>query len=257
MLYRLIKNEVFKIFLSKKIYAIMIVMLFFTILPKFEELVGNIDIPVHGQNLPIYMLGTHVIVIIPLFIIVAVAQMFTEEYTAGTLKNTLLHPVTRTRLLNAKLLGLVVTVMALLLFGMLIAYGFGTLFFGWGNSFYFDGQYYTTGEGFMITIGSYLAAVVPLMVFAMVMMLLSFFFTSSGVLAGISIGLLVLMNLSGEMFKMLQPYLLVGSFRGFPITVFVEGDMANAGFQLLVMAVYSVISYGVSVMWFKRKDLAY
>ncbi len=257
MLYQLVKNEVFKLFVSKKIYVIMIVMLFFTVLPKFEELIGSIDIPIYGQNLPIYMLGTHVFVIIPLYIIVSVAQMMTDEYVSGTLKTTLLHPVSRTRLFLAKWIGLGVTVLGLLLFAMAIAFLFGTLFFGWGDTFFYDDLYFSTAEGLMITFASYLITLVPFMVFSLVIMLLSLFFTSGGVVSVISVGLLVLMNISGELFKMLQPYLLVGSFRGFANDLFVYHDLSAVTTHLIVMAVYGLLSYVAAVNIFKRKDLAY
>lgn len=102
----LVKNELIKLFAGKKIYVFMLAIVLANSLIGVESLVGAIDIPVNGQNVPILMLPTIVNILLPLFVIVLVAGMITDEYANGTLKLSLIHPVSRTSLLTAKLLAL-------------------------------------------------------------------------------------------------------------------------------------------------------
>lgn len=253
---RLLENEVFKIFAQKKIYVFMIVIVLFSMLPAVEWAQGSVDIPMNGQNLPLYMLGT-INSIIPIFIIVTFGDLITDEYVNGTLKLPLLHPVSRPKLLTAKLLALIVPVTLLLLLGMLSSYGIGTLLFGWGDQFLYNESVFAIEKGILFTLGSYIASILPLMMFAAVVMLICLPFPSGGAAVAASIGLLLLLSLLAQLLESIRPYLIITYFHEFPNQLFFTGDIGKILLSLLVMSVYGISSYLGSIYFFTRKDLLY
>ncbi len=147
--------------------------------------------------------------IIPLFIIIMMSGMLTEEYVGGTLKLSLLHPVTRSRLLTAKICALAVPILIFLVFTLLAGYGLGTAFFGWGDRFIYQDLVYTTREGIIFTVSSYLISFLPTLAFSALVMLISLQFTSGGAAVGALIGLVITMSIAGQLFKVIQPFLII------------------------------------------------
>lgn len=253
----LVKNELIKLFAGKKIYVFMLAIVLGNSLIGVESLVGAIDIPVNGQNVPILMLPTIVNILLPLFVIVLVAGMITDEYVNGTLKLSLIHPVSRTSLLTAKLLALGVILLYLLAFALLVSYVLGTVFFGWGEQFTYNDEVYTTTAGIIMTVGSYFISSLPLLTFGTIAMLISLKFSSGGATVGATLGLLLLLAFLGEVIEVIRPYLFVGYFRQLAVHVFETGDLVRIVLGFLVMAGYGITAYLVSIYLFKKKDLAY
>lgn len=251
----LIRNEAIKVFLGKKLYVLMLGILLANSLIGVESLVGSIEMPVNGQNVPIYMLPTIVNILMPLFIIVLVAGMVTDEYVSGTLKLTLIQPVSRRDFITAKLFALGTLIVYLLSFSLATSYLMGTIFFGWGEQFIYEGEFFQTATGVMVTVGSYFISSLPLMVFGSLVILVSLQFNSSGAAVGTSLGLLLIVAFLGEIMPVIRPFLFVNYFRQFAVLIFQTGDMPGAALGVLVMAGYGLGSYLVTVYLFNRKDL--
>jgi len=254
---RLIGNEVFKIFANKKIYGFIIVMIMFSLIPALESAMGAVNFPLNGQTLPLYMFASFANLVIPIFIIVTLGDLVTDEYIGGTLKLPLLHPVSRIKLLTAKLLALIVPVTMLLLLGMIISYIVGTVLFGWGDQLLFNDMVQSTERGIIITLGFYLTSVVPLLAFAAMVMLICLQFSSSGAAVAASVGLLITFSLAGQIVVALRPYLVITYFQELSHHLFLTGDFSKIVNGLMVISVYGVVFYLASVHFFKKKDLIY
>jgi ABC-2 type transport system permease protein len=253
----LINNEIFKVFALKKIYGFMVVITMFSLLPVLEFAMGAVDFPLNGQNLPLYMLSSFADLIIPIFIIVTLGDLITDEYVGGTIKLSLLHPVSRTKLLTAKLFALIVPVIVLQLFGMIISYTIGTVLFGFGDQLLFNDNVLSTGMGIAATLGSYLVVILPLLAFACMVMFICLRFSSSGLAVATSIGLLVLFSLAGQIVVELQPYLVITYFVELSNYIFFTGDWSKISMAFIIISVYGVTSYIGCIRHFKKKELLY
>lgn len=253
----LIKNEWHKLFSGKIFLAFLGVVLFLYVLPIVETILGlNHRVSLSGQTLSFSVLGPLATNILPLFIIISMSQMLVEEYVNGTLTLTLIQPVSRAKILTAKLLSLILPLFIFLFFSLLSGYLIGTLFFGWGEQFLIQGRAFSPAAGIGITLGSYLLTLIPLLAFVSFVMLLSLQFNSSGVAVGILLGILVGMSVAGQLFPTLQPYLLVFQISYFG-TLFLNPQWDLIGRALLVVLAYGMGSYLLSIYLFKKRDISY
>ena len=261
----LIKNEAYKMFKTKKIFVFMLVIFIYNLFPALEQVVGAIDesqIIINGQTTPFYMLNFFLTNILPIFMIVSLADMITGEYVSGTLKMPLLQPVSRTKLLAAKTLALVFVLASLLIFSLILSYVMGTLIFGWGEQFSFqepeqaiqEATVYSTTEGIMVTVASYLVSIIPLIAFGMIILFLALLFNSSGVTVGISIGFFIFLSILGEAVVAARPYLILNGFQMFKF-LFVSQDINSFISTFIMTFIYGAGFFLASILLFKKKDL--
>lgn len=266
-MYNLIKNEVYKLFKTKKLYVFMLVIFVYNFLPALEKVMGTIneaEILINGQTTAFYMLNFMIANILPIFMIVSLADMITGEYTGGTLKLPLLQPVSRSKLLTAKMAALTIVLMCLLLFSLTLSYIMGTAIFGWGDYFSYqepdqpihEAAVYSTAEGIIVTITSYILSVLPLIAFGMFVMFLALIINSSAVTTGLSIGLVIFLSIFGEVVESIQPYLIINGFGLFK-DLFVAKDFNSFSFTIFVTVLYGIGFYLGSIYIFKKKDLLY
>ncbi|KUO50839.1 MAG: hypothetical protein APF76_01270 [Desulfitibacter sp. BRH_c19] len=266
-MFNLIKNEIYKIFKTKKIYVFMLVIFIYNFLPVLEQVTGAIeeaDVVINGQNIAFYMLNFMITNIMPIFIIVSISDMITGEYVNGTLILPLTHSVSRIKLLTAKIIALFIPLAILLLFSLVLSYALGTAIFGWGDQFIFQevdqplqsAVVYSTQEGIIVTFASYMLSIFPLLAFGMMIMLLALHFNSSGVTVGISIGLLIFLSILGSAVERLMPYLITNGFSLFKI-LYISRDMGEFIATSIVTAVYAIAFFLASVYIFNKKDLTY
>lgn len=256
-MYNIIKNELYKVFHGKRLYVFLGILLALFIIPLIESLTGALEgFPMNGQNLSLNMLAFLSTNIIPGFIIVMMAGMITDEYIGGTLVLNLLHPVSRAKLLAAKMCAMTVALLTFLGFTLLTGYVLGTIFFGWGDAFIFQETVYSTQEGILLTVGSYLISLLPTLAFAAFAMLTAMLFSSSGVTVGVLLASVVGMSLLGQLLEGIQPYLIIYQLPFFQ-TALMGGEWREILSSLAVITVYGLGSYFIAVHLFKKKDLVY
>ena len=262
---KLIRNEVYKLFKTKKLYVFMLVIFIYNFLPSLEEVMGTIDeaeVLINGQTTPFYMLGFMITNILPIFMIVSLADMITGEYADGTLKLPLLHPISRVKLLTAKVIAITLVLICLLVFSLVTSYVMGTLIFGWGDYFSYqeadqlisEATTFSTLEGIFVTLSSYSLSVIPLIAFGMFIVFLTLIFNSSGVVTGISIGLTILMSILGEVITAIQPLLIINGFNLFKF-LFIQSDIGFFILSLILTLSYGIGFYLISLYMFHKKDL--
>jgi ABC-2 type transport system permease protein len=209
----------------------------------------------NGQTYPLNFLGLVTSWIMPIFMIILCADMVTEEYLNGTLALSLAHPVSRTSLMTAKAISLLVIMTFLLLSTLLIAYVIGTLFFGWGNSFMIQGTTFSTFNGILLNIGLYGISALPLIAFGMVVMFISLQFNSGSVVTGVSIGLMLILTLGAEMVPRLQPFIITTYFNTFSYSLLFFRDLPNILMGVNMIVLYGIGFYLASILVFKKRDL--
>jgi ABC-2 type transport system permease protein len=261
----LIKNEVFKVFKLKKLYifmAISIVMEVITAIeyivlrklpveklgPEIKKLIENLN----GQSFPLHMLNSMAQMVI-IFMAILLADIISDEYKNGTLKLSLLRPVSRVELLNSKIAALIVS-MIVLVFVMLIGnYIVGTAFFGWGDKTIVNGVDFATGTGILITLKSYLISLLPYLGFGMIIVFFSVLLTSMGATIGISLGLMLVLAIL-ESIKQVNNYSILHQ-TGLYMNFIQDFKWENIFIGLANIAVYIVVFYIGSVMVLKKKDI--
>jgi len=262
-LLNLIKNELIKLTANKKLYVGLFIILGVNLLPLLEMATGSIgDIPIAGQTFPLYMLSTYLNVVMPIFISVLIADMITDEYVNGTLTLSLIHPVSRGKLLAAKVLALATMLALLLLYSLLLGYVFGSVIFGWGEQFIYQdvvsetNYTFSAAAGFVVTLGAYAISMAPLLAFGMVILLLAFHFNSGGALVGTSIGLVIALSFLGEIAQGLRPVLINHYFALFKYA-FLDQDTAQVIVAILVLGFYSIVPLILSLRTLNKKDIVY
>lgn len=260
----LIRNELHKLFAQKKMLVFCTILLGMCLLiatvtytiqhnPKIQSSSDAQQMALYtGQMFPIGNLSG-IVQMFAIFAIIMIAEMITEEYITGTLKLSLLHPVTRGQFIIAKVCSLWIATVILLLFTMIASYIIGTLFFGWGSQFVLMEKTYSMGTGLLITAGAYLLTSVPIMVMSLVVLLASLYLNGSGAVIGLGLGFFFIQTIASQVSPKIAPFLIttyndLWSF-------ILSHQWQKVGHGLIVFAIYGGLSFILSLQTFKRKDL--
>lgn len=255
----LIKNELFKIFKSKRIYIFIAILVILALIPCVGNLIfnkGNYGPEASGQMLPYSLLTMYLEIILPMFITVLISDMYTEEYSGGTLKLQMIHPISRGKLLFSKVIALAIAILTLLIFAMLAGYLLGTVFFGWGEIFHVNEVSYSSGNAILLTLGSYILSLIPLLSFGMVILLICMQFNSGGAAVGTSIGVFLILTYINLLIEAAKPYMITHYFDIHTLLI-KTFDLTTTLTYFGVLAIYGVISYMISHLLFRNKDILY
>lgn len=255
----LLKNELYKLFKMKKVYIFIVVMLGITLLNLYDYQPGGAETTVwefhFGQSVPLAMIQIFTQFMI-IFIPIVAADSISNDYRNGTLKLSLLRPVTRVQLLQAKIMTLFVFIAVSTIFFLILAYALGTYFIGWGEATEYMGATYTPIKGIGITIGIYALFILPTMAYGI---LASFIAVLSKNMSTAVIITLVLITIGLNLNDMtaIAPYSLA-----YHLMYFHEELMLTQnGFEILknmsVVLIYIVVFAGLSFKIFKNKEILY
>lgn len=232
-MFSVFSNELYKIFHSKKIYV------FSAIIVALAGIMFLGDMPIKASDL---LVKEFLITLLPIFFAIIIAESFTEEYKAGTLKLTLLHPISRTHYLLGKILALIP--IGLFLVGLSGILGFLVDFIKLGSS------------GININNVADLFAkgvlsLFPILAFSMIILLLSLILNSSGAVIGGTFGFMILFQLLAVFAgKYNMENLIITNY----FNMFFDGSNGITG--LGVVAAYLLGFLVLSLVFFNRKDIA-
>lgn len=252
----IVKNELFKVFAKKKVYIFMAILFVLSVLPCVASLILKNGAEITGQMLAISQLTMLTDLLIPIFITILISDLYTEEYADGTLKLQLMHPVSRGKLLSSKMITLAMTIMILLIFSMISGYIVGTAFFGWGDQFAIDDVAYSTGSGILLTFGSYMVSVIPMISFGAFVLLITLQFTSGGAAVGTSIGVFIILTYTSQFIEEAKPFIINNFFDVFYLFIN-NSEIKNIVNAFTVIAIYGIGSYIISSFIFHRKEILY
>lgn len=250
----LIKNELIKYRYNRKVYGFMVILFLLYLLPVFITFFTRMKTQ-DTQTFPLTMYGLTVSWAIPIFLIALIAETITEEYTAGTLSLSLVHPVTRAQFILSKFFSYFLLILALLFYSLALGYGIGALFFSWGNGFLIRGITYTTAEGLRYTIGSYLAASGPLLSFCAFIMFLSLTISGSAAVVSLGTGLLFSFYILNLLVDDLGTYLISSYLGAVPGLLFFTYDPADVQSALVFITLHGLLFLLCSLFIFRRRDI--
>ena len=254
----LVKNEMYKVIKQKKFYIFMGIIFILIVLNALSvstlqsKLVSEIF---NGQSFPLNILNW-ISLIIVIFITVLIADLVTDEHKNGTLKLSLIRPITRNNLITAKLISLFVTLLIIQVFTFSISYIIGTIFFGWGHNLTFIGTEFNIFNGLLFTLVSYMFTILPYMAFGTIILFISLLSSSVGVTIAISLGSWFLISLVGQMFTETSPYIITTYFNFYVefVNDIVVKDIL-VGFAVILG--YGIIFSLASLLLFKKKNILY
>jgi len=285
-MYNLVKNELFKIFKQKKLYicgVMILVVLAISIASAIMTqsassgsgnlLVGSesadLSSQVTGQNFPISMISS-ISTVLVIYIVILLGDIMADEYKNGTLKLTLLGPVSRSKVVMAKAIALFLSISTLIVFTLITSYIAGSIFFDWGSGFNVI-SYQTTyaGEmtaanfalsavsGILVTAGAFLLTILPYFSFGMIVYFLSTLISNMGAVIGASLGTWISMSLVGMVFPKITPYLITSYFNFYNefLRSSKDFDMRSIATGSLVIVLTGALFLGLSIFTIRKKDI--
>ena len=236
----LIKNELVKVFNQKKIYIFLALVFGHIIFSIVLSLMGIINPELTGQTFAYDNLSLLAQFLLPIFSIILIGDMITEELVKGTFKLSLIHPVSRKEYLTGKFLSLGIILGILLLSSLVFSYISGTFIFGWGESFQIGQKALSTQHGIIWTLFSHFISIIPIMAFNMYVFILAMKLETSGGLVGIGIGIYLIMDVIRLFIAGLRPFVIINYFR------FYENLLAGLAPQELISAILIISIYGMA-----------
>ncbi len=216
----------------------------------------DMEIVITAQQFPLDILKLNLEMLIPIFSAILISDIITDEYRSGTLKLPLIHPVSRIKLLNAKIITILVILIVLSIFSLVISYVLGLTLLDWGDSFMLNGKVYSTLNGILITVGSHLASIIPLLAFNLIIIMISLKLESSGTVVGAAVGLIFGFNILIQLSETIRPYVISYYFNYYPILL--KNTLSKETLiGLLVITGYGIGTYFVCLNLFNKKDIVY
>ena len=210
-----------------------------------------------GQEYPLSLLEG-MVNLLPLLLIFIVSDMVAGEYNSGTLKLSLLYPVSRDRLLISKMMAILVMTVFLLAFTLVIGYIAGFLAWGWEEGFTYMGMEYSTGKGILVTLQSYLITVLPVFSLGLLFLFLSLLVKNGTAALGLSFVIFLAMSFLSDFMDIARPILITSYLNIFQFILLRDESselsrMILPGFAVLVLGTTLLIA--VSLLYFQRKDI--
>lgn len=197
------------------------------------------------------------LLILPLLISIIIGDIIVDEYTSGTLKLPLLHPVSRKELIVSKVLTIVLTASILLIFILLLSYVLGFLLLPWEDTLEIGSYTFSGFPAVLFVVFSYMFTLIVLVAFVMPIVMLAVRIESTSVLVGSTIGMFVIFQfLTNSLPLPLKQFLI---YFYFFITILAGNLNTYKEFVLgaTVILAYIVFPYLIALRHFKKKDIMY
>lgn len=246
----MLKNELYKIFHSRRIYVFLSILFVFSaalavlissITPSeqiSEEMLKNLK----GAYFPVQILSTITDLLLPIFITLIITFIISDEYDNGTLKLPLLHGFSRGWVIVSKVLASTIVMILMLAFVYVVSYGAGLIF--WGSSV-------IEKTVALSTLKAYLLTMLPFLAFIIIASFLAILFKNSGVVIGIVVAILVLSSFIGALFPDASTYIITYYLKAF------SSSVANLEYlrAVIVCLIYGVVFYIASYLKFFKMEI--
>lgn len=232
-MFRVFRNEMYKIFHSKKLY----------VFAALALLIAGIIVVAPTDTSEIQALMTSEIsrTFLPMLFAIIIADSITEEYKSGTLKLSMIHPIKRTSYLLGKVMALIPV---------------GIIFIIWCQAVGIGAEFIKVGElslntsEMMEMLVQTIGGLIPILGFSMIVLLLALFFRGTGAVIGATFGILISMQI-------LTPIANMYHFENWLINTHNNMFIESADFttSMMVCIGYIVVFLGASLLAFNRKDI--
>jgi ABC-type transport system involved in multi-copper enzyme maturation permease subunit len=209
----------------------------------------------NAQSLPIVLKYTTA-QFFSIFMAIYIADIITDEYKTGSLKLSMLRPISRTMLLNSKVATIFAFTVILTLFFILSNYAIGIVSFGWGDSAVYNGITYSTIDGILLTAKVFAVSILPLMAFGMITMFIAVVSSNMTTTIAVSIGI----SMVGQYLNALpsiKVFSIVNQMYFFSDYFVKINNPSEMMLSVMVNLAYIVIFYLLAIYTFKTKDILY
>lgn len=254
---RLLQNEMVKLFKTKKLYIFFGIFMAMRIAAAYfynsGSTIQTVIETANAQSFPIAM-KYDAMQFLCIFMAIYIADILTDEYTTGTIKLSLLRPISRARFINSKIAAMVLFTVILTAFSVLSTYAIGLAFFGWGDSTIYHGITYTTIEGLLLTAKVYASSVLPLVAFGTVCAFVAVMVKNMSVVVAVSL----MLFMGGQLLSAIPSVKMysVVNHMFFLSDYFVKGsDTTGLLMNVVVNLAYIAVFYTLTLVAFKKKDI--
>ncbi|EJO5348756.1 ABC transporter permease [Clostridium botulinum] len=244
---KVLKNEIIKMFSSKKFYVLsMTLIISIVIMAVLGK--GHPQDGINANNFVIKTLsGTLIKPIIPMFIVLVIAETLTDDYIHGTMKFSLMTPIKRSHFIIGKFLFIALYALIFLIVGFVGSYIIGIIIFGLGDK----GQFLNM---FINNIKIYASIILPLLSFSAFMSFIAIFINNSGAMIGLGIGIDVIMMMIDFQMKNIMYYTFSGMYA---YRIAENLNIHNILMLSFTACVYIAVFLLLSIVVVKRKDIVF
>lgn len=239
---KVLKNELIKMINGKKLW-IFIGVNFVSIMLIAYMAIKEPYAHISSQNfLEVCLWGIVMRPIIPIFIILAVAEIITEDYSKGTMKFSFITTIEKREIILGKFLFLAFYEMIMLLISFAQCYIVQIFALGIGNN-----------KIFIYNIKCYSAIILPLLAFSMIISLISIIIDNSTVVITINIALYFIVDMINFCVKGIISFIFLGGLNTYRFI----GKVNNYQIALTigVAILYALIFLVLNIEIIKKKDL--
>ncbi|WP_028552218.1 ABC transporter permease [Paenibacillus sp. UNC451MF] len=210
-----------------------------------------------GMNhvLSFLAMSTSLTSLVFLFTVIVAGDIVASEFTWGTIKLLLIRPATRSKILAAKYVSVLLVLITFMLFLLIASYFVGLLFFGLSGAV-------SDAEAFPKIMQSYGIKWIDLLMYVTLAFMVSAAFRSSSLAIGLSICLMFTANTIVVVLAQLKytwvKYILFANTDLSPYLLGGKPTVAGMtlGFSVTMLILYWLLFYFVSWLLFTKRDVA-
>jgi ABC-2 type transport system permease protein len=240
-------NEIEKLYKKKKAMVAMVLSLAFIVIGQVIMLGVRSGFGLRGvgsMEFPILVLSVVVNTILPLFTALVTIDSFSSELSQSTMKLGLTRPVTRLKLVTAKLLAITVFILVNLLFVMIFSVIAGFAFNS--NSFSF--------QGILRIMLSYGITLLPMMILAILIMFLCNLLNSGTGVFFLSIIIFISLKALGIFFPQLSGLFFTSMVDWYSFWIMDTLPVSKILREFLLMSSYGILLFTGGYYLFDKKD---
>jgi ABC-2 type transport system permease protein len=249
--YGLIQNEQMKIYSRVRTWVMVGIIVSSVILMAvmWKYAIGT----VMNHAFSFLSFGTNLSWLVFIFSVIVAGDSVASEFSWGTIKLLLIRPVSRSKILAAKYISVILFLIALMLVLFIVSYFVGLLFFGLSGTV-------TQEDSFAAILQLYAIKWIDLLVSATLAFMVSAAFRSSSLAIGLSFVLMFTAN---------SAVALLTRYNWIKYTLFANMDLSpyllggkplipgmTLGFSVSMLILYGLAFYGLAWLMFTKRDVA-
>lgn len=243
---KVFKNEVIKMINGKKFYILLATIIASIILMAALGS-SNAEFRITSLNfVEVTLNGIIMKPLIPIFIILIIAETITEDYTNGTMKFSIMTPIKKRDLIIGKLLFVEMYTLALMIVSFLASYIIGLLAFGACDKTQLL-------NNLLYDVKCYSVILLPLLSFIVVISFIALFMNNSGAMIGLGIGIYFLMFILDQGIKNIMHYTFTGGMYAYEYIG--KTSLNNILLFLFIACLYIIIFSWLNIITIKKKDI--
>ncbi|EPY6472726.1 ABC transporter permease [Clostridium sporogenes] len=245
-MFKVLKNEIIKMFSGKKFYVLsMTLIISIVIMAVLGK--GHPQDGINANNFVIETLfGMLMKPMVPMFMVLVIAEALTEDYIHGTMKFSLMIPIKKSDFIIGKFLFIALYALIFLIVGLVGSYIVGAIAFGLSN----NGNNLNL---FINNIKVYASITLPLLSFSAVISFIAVLINNSGAMIGLGIGIDVIMMMIDSQIKDIVYYTFSGGMYAYRIAQNLNAH--NILILSFTACVYIAVFLLLSILVGKRKDI--